>query len=290
MDDHPWQFGFARGELRLSTSMRAALRTLVLSPSLPDSPSRSIAALARRRLCDVEGTLTPLGRTVAIELLPLREQCRLLRLPLEEREHEWTGRCEDAAADLYRSERVEVCAHEGRTLRALIHALVLPRLREAGRATWANDDRVRSYFYGSYEGYRFLLDSDPSLPAGILASVLDGSDAAFERSWATLAAWNTGLFSDHPAARLTAEKASRLLRVAGRQVLHDLLARELAIPGAFGSGWPDLTLFDADRGVELVEVKTTDRLHFAQIVTVEAMRGVDGLSVRVLRLRRPRRR
>ena len=40
--------------------------------------------------------------------------------------------------------------------------------------------RVRSYFYGSYGGYRFLLNLNPSLTAEMLASVLDGSDAAFE--------------------------------------------------------------------------------------------------------------
>jgi hypothetical protein len=286
MSEHPWQLGFYRDELQLSPPMRRALRAFVRETSSDTRISRGTAtALARRDLLDHADHLTPFGRVIATGLLPLREQCEQLDLPLEERRLRWQNRPEDAAAVVLGGEHVRAFADEGRTLHALIHALVLPCLREAAAQVWADRARARSYLYSHFAGYRFLLDDCPLLPTTMLKSV-DGVDAeTFRAAWTRLGRWNLGMFSDHPATRLSSVEAVRLLDHVGRHVLRDALALHLSLPGAYGSGWPDLTLIGARGGADLVEVKTTDRLHFSQIVTFGALQRVPGLRIRVLRLR-----
>ncbi len=199
----------------------------------------------------------------------------------------WQNRPEDAAAQVLGDEHVQAFADEGRTLHALIHALVLPCLREAAAQAWADKAKARSYLYSHFAGYRFLLDDCPSLPATMLKSV-DSIDAkTFCAAWTRLGRWNVGMFSDHPANRLNSIEAVRLLDHVGRHVLRDVLALHLSLPGAYGSGWPNLTLIGARGGADLVEIKTTDRLHFSQIVTLGALRRMPGLRIRVLRVRRP---
>ena len=95
------------------------------------------------------------------------------------------------------------------------------------------------------------------------------------------------MFSDHPATRLSSLEAVRLLDRVGRRVFHDVLALHLSLPDACGAGWPDITLIGGQDGADLVELKTTNRPHFSQIVTHGVLRRVPGLQIRVLRVRRP---
>ena len=291
-DEHPWQLGFARHDLRLSPSMRRALRTLALGEAAAARDRATVTALARRNLCEADGHLTPFGRAVAVELLPLHHQCRLLDLPLEVRDLDWSGRPEDAAAAVLGADEPWAFADEGRTLHALIHALVLPRLRKVALEAWrGNEGRVRSYFYGSFAAYHDLKDAEPALTQMMLGDVASLNAGEFIEAWATLRRWNVGMLTDHPASRVPRWKAAAMLERIGRRTLCGVLAREMLDRSVAGSGWPDLTLPAAGGGggVRLVEVKTTDRLHFSQIVTMPAVRDVPGVSVGVLRLRRQKR-
>ena len=55
----------------------------------------------------------------------------------------------------------------------------------------------------------------------------------------------------------------------GNNTLIEVLKIYLMDQGAFGKGWPDLTAIDKNEKVILLEVKTTDKLHISQIITIK---------------------
>lgn len=284
MDD--WRHGWDEASKRLSPQMRQTLRSLARGE--PSNNSRSIAALTRRNLCSTDGSLTPLGRARGIGLLPLVEQCRLLNLELEVLTCAWSGRPEDEAASRLAPGAAWAFADEGRMVHALLHAIVLPTLRRVALDAWSDEARARSYLYNHYAGYQFFLEDEPNLPAMMRQAVLAFDADDFRESWRTLSRWNRGMFTEHPASSTSPEVALQVVRAIGLPTLAAVLRAEMEVPYAFFRGWPDLTLPTRNgTGVRFVEVKTTDRLHFSQIVTIPELRAAAGLDVSVVQLRRP---
>lgn len=66
-----------------------------------------------------------------------------------------------------------------------------------------------------------------------------------------------------------------------------IASRFLTDPYAYSKGWPDL-IWVEDGRVGLIEVKTTDRLHRSQIVTIPEMTAVAGTPVGVVCVREHR--
>ena len=62
-----------------------------------------------------------------------------------------------------------------------------------------------------------------------------------------------------------------LYEALGNRVLVDVAKMFFLDPAAFGSGWPDITAIDRNNNVKLFEVKTSDKLHRSQIITILAM-------------------
>jgi hypothetical protein len=56
-------------------------------------------------------------------------------------------------------------------------------------------------------------------------------------------------------------------------------------PYAYAKGWPYLTLVEVGE-VRFIEVKTTDRLHISQIITIGKMKRAAGLGITVARVAR----
>ena len=134
-----------------------------------------------------------------------------------------------------------------------------------------------------------ILDVAPDIEAGMLADIERFDRTEFARSWQTLAKWNTGNHSDpHPAGCVSVERALASLDAVGRPRLSAIAAQIFTDPYSYYHGWPDLTILDSAGRCEFVEVKTTDRLHYGQIVTMGDMRHAAGLDIRVLRLRHER--
>lgn len=264
--------------------MRHALARSVWTGRVEPVRSSTRLALAERDLCDCDGTVTPLGRVAAISLLRLHEQCEVLGLPLDTHVVPWDGRPEHTAVGLLGPTQFAF-ADEGQMLHALIHALVLPRLNQVAVDAWRDADRARSYLYGSYAAYTFLLDFEPTLPRGMLADVERWDLDSFARSWALLHQWNR--WGSHPARTVSIEDALSVLNGVGLSRLLKVTQTVLGEPFAYFRGWPDLMAISTDERLRFVEVKTTDTLHFGQIVTISDMRAAAGLDISVIRLCRP---
>lgn len=171
-------------------------------------------------------------------------------------------------------------------LHALIHALVLRRLYAVASAAWnasAGYDRARSWLYGHYAGYHDMLEIDPQLTDRMLDEIHRWDRDEFVQSWRTLAKWNSNLRS-HPATQLSSHDALAVLDCVGKPTLAAVAAKIFSEPYAYYRGWPDLMLLGSAGELTFVEVKTTDTLHYGQIITMLDMREAAGLSIRVMRL------
>jgi hypothetical protein len=270
--------------IALSPAMRAALRAAILEGDLSNVKESTRFALLRRHICDENWRFTEVGRVLAVGLLGLREQCALLSIPHECIDLRWSGRSEEAAL----LSLSEVCqwgfADEGRTLQALIHGLVLPRLYRIATRAWRDADRARSYLYSSYAGYIFLIECEPEVTEFMLDDILRLGSDDFGTAWNLLRAWNSPP-SSHPAASVDAATACGLLDDVGRPFLYEVATRTFQNPYAFWAGWPDLMVYRSTQRLCFYEVKTKDKLHLSQIVTLTAMRDFAGMDVGVLQLR-----
>lgn len=278
-----------RGEnLRLSREMRAALVASVELPRVRRCRARTVQALVTRGICSDDGALTQFGWVTAVSLLPLAQQCRVSRLPFEQIECAFSGRPEHCAVSLFRRKPQWAFVDEGRTLHALIHALVLPRLYTVAASAWnteAGYDRARSYFYGHYAAYIQLLEFAPDLVGRMLDDIRDADRDAFLASWRTLAEWNRQI-STHPATHVAPKDAFTVLGGVGAATLAAIAAQVFSEPYAYFCGWPDIMLLDAQGVLRFIEVKTSDKLSIAQIITMCDMRAAAKLDMRVVKLKR----
>lgn len=282
-----WRSERYRENLRLSPTMKAALRAAAECGTVVATPG-TLKALIDRDLCDGAGRLNPYGEVIAVSTLALPAQCRVLNLPLATVECDWQGRPEPAALQLLTDAGGWGYADEGRVLHALIHGLVLPRLYSTALDSpqWGAD-RARSWFYMGYGGYNDLLDVDPNLAAKMLSDIAYWDRAAFLQTWQALMEWNMGNeVVPHPASRIGQDTALMVLDTVGRDRLYAIAKKVFEEPFSYWSGWPDLMLLDSEGSLRFVEVKTTDTLHYSQIITMPAMRDAAGLDMSVLRLKR----
>ena len=74
----------------------------------------------------------------------------------------------------------------------------------------------------------------------------------------------------------------------GGKRLGDIAGRIFSDPYAYYHGWPDLMVMDGSGQLIFWEVKTTDRLRAAQIITIMDMRDAASLDMRIMKLKRPR--
>lgn len=82
---------------------------------------------------------------------------------------------------------------------------------------------------------------------------------------------------------LTADTMSSLFLAIGATRLAVITAAMMENPYSYRAGWPDLTIVKGS-DMHWVEIKTTDRLHMSQIMTIFRMKPLLPGSVRVLQL------
>ena len=82
---------------------------------------------------------------------------------------------------------------------------------------------------------------------------------------------------------LTANIMSSLFAAIGAERLAQITAALMENPYSYRAGWPDLTMVK-DSDMFWVEIKTTDRLHMSQIMTIYRMKPLLPGNMRVVQL------
>lgn len=86
---------------------------------------------------------------------------------------------------------------------------------------------------------------------------------------------------------LNSDIMSSLFAAIGAERLAQITEKIMENPYSYRSGWPDLTMVK-DSDMLWVEIKTTDRLHVSQIMTMSRMKPLLPGSLRVLQLKKVR--
>lgn len=228
----------------------------------------------------------------------LRVQCEVLGLRLDQVRMDYTGRPELAVLERFVQSGAEIALFdEGKSIHGLLHAMLLPLLYPLGVRRWGPEKEyvasnrpqlfsgVRSYLYLGYGGFRELLSDHPDLPGKMVKTVAESNADAIRAGWSQICAWNRdNTWIPHLSHTVSPQQMVRLYEIVTRDRLVRIMQQLLVAPFVFGfSGWPDLTIVN-DSHLSLVEVKTTDRLHHQQIITISDMKDAAELDISVIQV------
>ncbi len=260
----------------LSKKMLDALLALQKAPEALKLDRGTIKALVGRGLVDTNSNITPLGSIKAIESLPLREQCHSISIGLSTTPWRSASTPETYAYNTFAKQGHIGTYCEGGGFGVAIKALCFDALTEA------------SIFYGTcidaredacLKGVVGLAHIETSKLETIFKQLNQTTKtkylAAFSEiiSYSLIREWCPGLSLEFADALFDAVSKTHF----------EQLARWVSKDHNHSNGWPDLTLVK-DGHLKFVEVKTTDRLHHSQLVTIPALVREIGADVSVLQL------
>ena len=282
--------------LSLTPRMQKVLSQAVVDEGTAPVAEGASKALAVRGLCSADGALTPAGRVCGISLLPLATQCKVLGLELQHMRCGHSKSPELALMETYASASHPCCFTEGGILFVALYSLCFEQLLKLGNAKWGNAQYsvslfgkartpVQSWMYSSFMVYQEFMSKTPDLEARLLEDIACVSVAQAMTNFEVLQSWQVSeTWFPHGYVGLTADLVRSVLELLPRQALVEVCRLFFSDPYAYVKGWPDLTLVESG-AVRFVEVKTTDRLHRSQIITIPAMKAA-GLTMIVARVER----
>jgi len=282
-----WRTEYCWDRVRLSPAMKEALRKALKTGQLHDVGQGTIRALSKRHLCDGKSRLTKQGRILGLSFCSLPRQCAFLGFPINDLQIDYYGRSELAAMDYLRELELRTCYSEGGIIILVLYSLCFDRLYRLGRKHWGGLKGARSWMYTSFTCYGELLDQHPELHKKMMEDISATDEDTMLRAFDTLKGWQghpdfwmyrNWVGVDHAMARDT-------FRTLGKERLKKIARLFFTDPYAFQKGWPDLACIDGER-LRLIEVKTSDRLHISQLITIPEMVATAQLDVEVVRLRR----
>jgi hypothetical protein len=241
----------------------------------PEKHSKStINALYARGFVDRNGAITDSGNSHAIGRIPLKEQCSVLNLPLEELELAYDGRPEPAAMQLFCEEGYEGACIEGMSFDIILKALMLDKLVE-NNMFGSREDACSRYLKAQVVIHNDILDD-------LADSIAETTEAKFLNNVRELI--STPFIDSHHRG-VSERFALAVFRAIETNTFQSVVRLFKDMPYACGSGWPDLVLV-RDKEVRFVEVKTTDKLHHSQIFTIPLIREVLPFPFNVLKIKK----
>jgi hypothetical protein len=280
-----WRTTYDWNRVKLSATMENTLRAAVEAGAVRYGSRRSLQALEERGLVDGD-RLTPEGWVFAITLLSLPKQCELLGIPLKVLRLPSGQKPEIAVLREIAKLGRKVAYCEGGAITLLLYCLCFERLYQLSTQYWGSEAAARSYMYTGIVSYSYLLEQYPNLMEDMLTDVANANEPSVLRAFAILKSWQGS--SDGWAFRdwigVNRELIRQLFWALGNTRCAALARRYLADPYAYSKGWPYLVCIDGET-VGLSEVKTTDRLHWSQVITTPEMCEVGDLVVEVVQVR-----
>lgn len=262
------------GPAKLTSTMRRSLRALLLHKG-KQPQSRTIEALRWRRLVDEEGRLTDHGQALALTQLSLEQQCEFLDLPLEDWHANSLESPEEAVQRMLEGQGIQAYFVEsgfGLFIDYLMGAVLVAVAERLNK-------QVFTLNLPNYPELFFWIKRD-------LEEYLDRLDDDHCQNNLAICTPFLLTLMTHKSPSQLFEVIDEMYRALGIEKVKSLLRMYFSNPLAYNyRGWPDL--FVADRwNAHCIEVKTTDKLHLNQLITIPDLVSCVGLSVRVVRLSR----
>ena len=264
-------------DFRLSSNMARQQRRMLWGKG-GKHDSRTVRALARRGLCSDKCDLTEKGRIAALSCVSLREQCKCLNIPLEEWEVNAPTRPEQKVLRSFRERGIRAYYSENTFGVHVIDFFLFDTLLDFSR-----NQGKPLYTIGITYYPEFFHLANADLPT-ILQSI---DEQTCQRNFGLIKRLMSerDLFYQDMWELKFYEDVVDSLGVAG---LRRLVEMFFSNPLAYSRGWPDI-LVTGENEPYFIEVKTTDKLHLSQLITVPDLMSWTGILVKCVRLKPVRR-
>lgn len=211
---------------------------------------------------------------VSMEKMSLEAQCAELSLPLEEIQLEYDGRPEPALLKHFENLGYVGSFIEGYTFLTVLKALMLDKLVELNTINDRHDACTR-YLEAQFTIHRDKLDE-------IINSIRCTSK---EKYLSNLRAICTQPFIQRKYPSLSFECCEALFNAIDKEIFIAAAKKFSEDPYSYRSGWPDLIIVKGCE-VRFVEVKTTDKLHKSQLLTIPTFQKILPYDFSVCRIRK----
>lgn len=242
--------------------MNRAILDIYSDSSVQNINKSTRKALQDRKLLGSDERLTDFGKRYAILRMPLAKQCSEISLEYKIVKLAYEGRPEAALLAHYKSLGYIGISSEGIGMLTILKALMLDKLVQYNVFSDRNDACTR------YLEAQLTILSEKS--EEIISSISSISKDRFISNFQEIIS-KPFITYEHP--ELTVEFAI-LMYDALKENTYISIARKIAeAPYTYRNGWPDLTLIKANE-IFFVEVKTNDKLHESQLITIPVMSSI----------------
>jgi hypothetical protein len=259
-----------------TNSMKKILMDAYNGNCVSSANKTQLKGLVSRNYLNSEFNITEEGELYIISMLPLVSQCEKLNLPIQVLEWDKSKKLEIWTLQYFSSLGFTGAYCEGGAIGLVLKGLCLDSLTKT------------SHFYGTcinaredacLKGIVTLAGKNENQLNSIIKEIhaTDCSKylAACEEilSYPAINEWYPGLsmnFLEKMYNSLTKDE-------------YCLIAKWIAMNTEHRNGWPDLTLVK-EGIVRFIEVKTTDKLHNSQLITIPAIKHLINADVQVVKL------
>lgn len=296
-----WRAGysFEYALKRLSPTMKNCLLNSIDNQYYIPSKESTIKALNNLSICNCDGSLTEEGKILAIYISPLKKQAEALNIPMVifDQSYSTSPEIELRHILLEQSGFKDICFAEGGDIKLLISCLCFDLIQDVWRIHWrthpstkdyydtfgesAVESSVRSYTYHNPIGSLTELisyENKPEYRKVLMEKMLYKLRVAnrydIENAYRTLKKWQCGMGWDETVwpwqsyIGLNLSFLVNLYEILGNEILIKIAESYFIEPLAFHKGWPDFTAINEKNELQLIEVKTSDKLYLSQIITI----------------------
>lgn len=205
--------------------------------------------------------------------MPLEQQCSTMSFEFKSIDLAYDNRPEDSALEYFKEQGYIGTSNEGSMFQNVLKALML-------------DELVRlNTFKSRADACSRYLEAQLTIQQANLEGIIESiSQTTREQFIANLEEIISKLRGTSLDNGLSLEAGIAIFDALPRETLTKLTTKFSEDPYGYRKGWPDLTLIKGDE-IKLIEIKTTDKLHKSQLITIPMLDQILPNKAEILKLR-----
>ena len=206
--------------------------------------------------------------------MPLEKQCSTMFFKFKIINIAYENRPEDAALEYFKEQGYIGTSNEGSMFQSVLKALVLDELAKLN-TFGSRDDACRRYLEAQLTIQQANLER-------IIGTISQTTRGQFIANLEEIISKVQGTRQDNG---LSLETGIAIFDALPRETLTELITKFSEDPYGYRKGWPDLTLVKGDE-IRLIEIKTKDKLHESQLITIPMLNDILPSKVEILKVTR----
>ena len=254
--------------MKMTKNMNIAISSIYLNNSIKKINNSTLKALLNRNYLDTDLRITESGKVYVISRMSLIKQCSELSLNIENIEVSYKSKPELVALQYYKSQGFNGVNSEGLGVLTVLKALMLDELLKYEPFDGCPEYMMRSVVCTTYlESLLVNLNNNFN---ELATSIINVSRNRFKNNFEDILKYKD---DDPDYKKLSIEFAISMYDALTKDNFISILRKVLEDPYTYRNGWCDLTLIKSNK-LYFIEVKTSDKLHSSQLITIQAMRKI----------------